>query len=461
MTRNMTDPNGHPRHDLPIGRRAVVIGAGLAGLATAGALTELFYEVVVLERDNLPDGVAQRPGTSQGWHAHGILMGGQMALQELFPSVDEDFLQAGAVQLRANQDLREEWPNRDPMPQRDLGMTFCTMSRPLIEAVLRRRALQLPNVTFWPNTQVTGLEFESRRVTGVRCATGQEETDHVLLADLVVDASGRGDLTGALLRQAGYRQPRESSVGIDLFYTTAVIDIPDHASTDWKMVLTRPDAPTSRRRAVMVPIEGNRWMLTVAGRGSEKPPAEWEALLGYIKQLPTPTIYDAVKDSRPVDRLARFFMPESLRRHFEELERFPDGLVPVGDAICRFNPVYAQGMSVAAKSAVLLRRLLRDRAEQPDPLAGLGEALFAGVKPLVETAWKMAAVPDFAYPETRGQRPPDLERSLQAAEALSRLAARDAAMQKLAVEVWHFVRPLSVLQDPEVQSRIEAEMAGA
>ncbi len=253
----------------PIGRRAVVVGAGVAGLAAAGALTELFSEVVVLERDNLPDRPEQRSGTSQGWHAHRILMGGQIALNELFPGIDQDFFRAGAVQLRVSQDLREEWPNRDPMPQRDLGMIAHTMSRPLIESTLRQRNLQLGNVAFWPNTQVVGLESDGQRVTGVRCATAHDEVEHILRADLVVDASGRGELTSGLLQAIGGKPPRETSVGIDLFYTTAVVDIPDNAPPDWKMVLTHADAPHFRRRAVMVPIEGNRWMMTRRSRHRE------------------------------------------------------------------------------------------------------------------------------------------------------------------------------------------------
>ena len=462
MIQHAMDPDErHQTRAAPIGRRAVVVGAGVAGLATAAALTEAFSEVVVLERDNLPDRPAQQRGTSQGWHAHGILTGGQIALQELFPGIGQEFLRADAVLIRASQDLREEWPNRDPMPQRDLGMISYTMSRPLIESTLRRRNLQLANVTFWPNTQVAGLEFDGQCVTGVRCAAAYDEAEHILQADLVVDASGRGELTGALLQTIGYKRPSDTSVGIDLYYTTAVVDIPDNAPPDWKVVITHPHAPYSSRRAVMLPIEGNRWMMTVAGRGTEKPPAEWEALLAYIKHLPTPTIHNAVKDSRPVDRLARFFLPESIWRHFEAMELFPDGLIPVGDAICRFNPVYGQGMSVAAKEAVLLRRLLRDRAAQRDPLSGLGKAFFAEAQPLIETPWTMAAIPDFVYPETRGHRPPDLERSLLVADALSRIAMRDAAVQKSAVEVWHLVKPRSVLQHPELMQRVEAEMVRA
>jgi 2-polyprenyl-6-methoxyphenol hydroxylase-like FAD-dependent oxidoreductase len=143
------------------------------------------------------------------------------------------------------------------------------------------------------------------------------------------------------------------------------------------------------------------------------------------------------------------------------MKAFPDGLIPIGDAICRFNPVYGQGMTVAAREATLLYHLLAARAAELDPLAGLGQLFLAETKPLIETPWTMAALPDLAFPSTRGDRPADLEHTLQFAAALSRLAARDAAVQRLLVEVWHMIEPRNVLQDPKLIRRVEAEMAEA
>jgi hypothetical protein len=80
-----------------IARQAVVIGAGIAGLAAAGALSDHFEQVVVLERDSLSDGPVHRPGTPQSRHAHGLLVGGQRALSSLFPGFERDLVEAGAV----------------------------------------------------------------------------------------------------------------------------------------------------------------------------------------------------------------------------------------------------------------------------------------------------------------------------------------------------------------------------
>jgi 2-polyprenyl-6-methoxyphenol hydroxylase-like FAD-dependent oxidoreductase len=181
--------------------------------------------------------------------------------------------------------------------------------------------------------------------------------------------------------------------------------------------------------------------------------------LAYAQQLRTPTIYDAIKSAGRQGEVARFGFPASVRRHFDRLEEFPRGLLPFGDAICRFNPVYGQGMSVAAQEAFLLRELLRGRAEEPDPLAGLASAFFAEAAALIETPWALAAVPDFAVPKTEGKRPEDLEQALEFGEALNRLAAQDAAVHKLFAEVLHLLKPRSVLRDPDLVERVKAVAA--
>jgi 2-polyprenyl-6-methoxyphenol hydroxylase-like FAD-dependent oxidoreductase len=444
-----------------IGRHAVVVGAGVAGLAAAAALADWFERVTVMERDSLPATVVNRPGTPQGWHAHGLLTGGQRALEALLPGLGEEFAAAGAVPLRINRDLREEHAHCDPMPQRDFGWHAYTMTRPLLETTLRQRVAQRANVVFRQDTRVLGLLAASgdRRVVAVQCMTGDGCHGEKLPADLVIDASGRGYLTMGLLQSIGRPAPEETAIGIDLGYTTAMLDIPDGAPPDWKAVLTHPDIPHATRRAVMLPVEGHRWIMTVAGMGEERPPGEWEALLAYLRQLATPTIHNAVKKARPAGKLMRFGLSESVWRHFERLQGFPDGLIPVGDAICRFNPVYGQGMTVAAQEAALLHRLLAARAAERDPLAGLGQQFLAEARSLIETPWTMAAIPDLAFPGTRGERPADLEESWHFAAALFRLAARDAAVQRLAVEVWHMLKPRSVYQDPDFMRRIQTELA--
>jgi 2-polyprenyl-6-methoxyphenol hydroxylase-like FAD-dependent oxidoreductase len=443
-----------------IGKQAVVIGAGMGGLTAAGALADRFDHVVVLERDTLPPEPTFRTGTPQARHVHGLLLSGQRALSELFPGFEQDLARAGAVPLRAGLDVRVERPGYDPFPKRDLGWSGYAASRPTIERAVRRRVESRANTTLRQGCRVQEVlaSPDGGVVTGVRCEN-DSGTNETIAADLVVDASGRGAPTLALLQSIGRPAPEETTIGIDLGYATCIFAIPDDASTDWKGVMTFGKAPQNSRGGLMLPLEGNRWMATIGGRHGDVPPGDAEGFLIYAKALRTPTIYNAISHAKRLDGVARYGFPDSVWRHFERLEVFPRGLLPIGDAICRFNPVYGQGMSVAALEACLLKRLL-ERGEDNDPIAGLASIFFAEMQTLIETPWSVATL-DFAFPETRGQRPADFETTIKFGTALTRLAAEDPEVHRLTVEVQHLLKPRTVYRDPNLMQRVLAKMAEA
>ena len=445
----------------PIGRQAVVIGAGMGGLAAARALSGSFERVLVLESDILPREAIERAGVPQGKHVHILLAGGQRALCDLFPDFERELGHAGAAPLRAGFDLRIERPGYDPFPKRDLGWDAYAMSRALVESSVRRLAQAVPNIEIRDQCRVRDLVARSdgRAVTAVRWVSAGGTSDAVK-TDIVVDASGRGNLTLELLTATGRPRPDETTIGVDLAYSTAIFAIPDDASTDWKGVFTFPDAPTSSRGALLSPLEGRRWILTVAGRHHETPPGDADGFLAYVRQLRTPTIYEAIKDAKRLGEIARFRFPDSRWRHYERLSTFPRGLLPFGDSICRFNPIYGQGMSVAAQQAYALTRLLAARATDTDPLDGLASAFFAEAAALIETPWANAALPDFVYPDTRGVRPHNFSQLLQLGAALNELAAQDPAVHALTAEVQHLLKPRSVYHEASLIGRLMAIMAG-
>jgi 2-polyprenyl-6-methoxyphenol hydroxylase-like FAD-dependent oxidoreductase len=444
-----------------IGKRAVVIGAGMGGLTAAGALADHFDQVVVLERDTLPSQAAYRAGTPQARHVHALLLSGQRALSELFPGFDQDLEQAGAVPLRTGLDVRVERPGYNPFPERDLGWLSYAISRPMIERAVRRRVENRSNITLRERCRVTEIlaSPSGETVTGVRCENGNG-TSETITSDLVIDASGRGTPTLALLQSIGLPLPEETAIGIDLGYGTCIFAIPDDASTEWKGVMTFGEAPHDSRGGLLLPLEGNRWMTTVGGRHGDVPSGDAEEFLTFARSLRTPTIYNAIRHARRLEGVARYGFPESVRRHFERLDAFPGGLLPIGDAICRFNPVYGQGMSVAALEARLLQGLLERLAGGSVPIAGLAPAFFTDVQSVIETPWAVAQF-DFAFPDTRGQRPANFDTTLRFGMALTRLAAEDPAVHKLMLEVQHLLRPRSAYTDPVLIQRVFAKMAQA
>jgi 2-polyprenyl-6-methoxyphenol hydroxylase-like FAD-dependent oxidoreductase len=444
-----------------IGKQAVVIGAGMGGLTAAGALADFFDRVLVLERDTLPSEPAHRVGTPQARHVHVLLLSGQHALSELFTGFEKDLAQVGAVPLRVGLDVRGERPGYDPFPQRDLGFFSYSVSRPIIERAVRRRVESRANITLRQRCRVEKLlaSPNGETVSGVRYEndSGASET---IATDLVVDASGSGALTLDLLQSIGRPLPEETAIGIDLGYATCVFAIPDDAPTDWKGVMTFGQAPHDSRGGLMLPIEGNRWMATIGGRHGDVPAGDAEGFLAYARGLRTPTIYNAIRHAERFGGVARYGFRESVRRHFERLEVFPSGLLPIADAICRFNPIYGQGMSVAALGARLLQELLGKLAGDSNPIAALAPTFFAQVQTLIETPWAIATL-DFVFPETRGQRPADFETALKFGVALTQLAAEDPAVHKLTAEVQNLLKPRSAYRDPALVQRVLAMMAEA
>lgn len=361
--------------------------------------------------------------------------------------------------LKLGLDVRFERFPYYPFPQRDLGYVNYAASRPAIEHTARRRLEGIANATLRQHCRVRELIVApgGTRVTGVRYEN-PEGASETMPADLVIDASGRGALTLTFLKSLGRPLPEETTIGIDLFYSSCVFDTPSDAPTDWKGVFTFAKPPEDLRGAALAPLEGNRWIVTLSGRHGVAMPSDHESFLGYAQALRTPTIYDAIKGAKPLSEVVRYAFPESVLRHFERLDNFPQGLLPLGDAICQFNPTWGQGISVAAQEACVLRRLLDRLSGERDAIALLGPAFFADIQPLLEQPWSIAML-DFAFPQTRGNRPADFEKRLKFGAALNRLAADDAAIHKLTIEVQHLLKPSSVYQDPELVQQVMAVMA--
>jgi 2-polyprenyl-6-methoxyphenol hydroxylase-like FAD-dependent oxidoreductase len=443
-----------------VAEHAVVIGAGMGGLAAAKAVAPYFDKVTVLDRDALPDGPDIRPGTPQARHAHGLLAGGSTALDALFPSIKSDFLKAGAIKGRAGLAVRYEQPGFDPFPQRDLGFDAFFLSRPSLEHVCRRRLEEEPNVELRHRSRVTDVAPLRDRRDALTVSYVAKDGTHAISADLVVDASGRAIPTLTLLAKLGASESEATEIGIDQAYATAVFEIPSDASHDWMGIAHLGAPPEENYGALMFPVEHGRWICSIGRVHGDALPGEIEGFKAFVKAFRMPTLFDAIKGAKHVGEIARYNMAASVRRHFNRLKGFPARMIPLGDSVCRFNPIFGQGMSVAAQEAVVLSELLDLRCYDTAPLGDLGRDYLVRIQDLLEAPWAVAET-DFVHPKTRGVRPADFERRLQYGAGLTRLCAEDPEAHRIVIEVRHLMRPQSALREPGLARRVAALMQPA
>jgi 2-polyprenyl-6-methoxyphenol hydroxylase-like FAD-dependent oxidoreductase len=440
-----------------LGGRAVVIGAGMGGLAAAGALAQYFERVDILERDQLTASIGSRSGTPQDRHPHGLLAGGLRAREQIFPGFKRDLAAAGAVPVAVAQDMQFERPDVGVLPKRDFGISLLCATRPLIELVLRRRAEAVANITLRPASRVTRIvpTIQGAGVRGVQFVNGSERSE-TLDTELVVDASGSGAPTLTLLDVLGWGRPQTTEIGVDISYATAVVDILSTATADWKLVLTQPDPPHVALHAVLVPTEDGRWIIAIADHSATAWIETWDAFLEASRSLITTTVYNALRYAHPPDGIRHYRFPVSTWKHFERLPRLPRGVLPVADALCRFNPIHGQGMSSAAKQACLLADVLYRAVADPDPIAALQARFMAEIASVLETPWTMSTSADLAFPQTRGERPDNFAEARQVEAALFRAAMADPVVHHALMEVAQLLQPHYRLREPDIMRRIEA-----
>ena len=373
-------------------KHAIVMGGSMAGLLTARVLSDHFVGVTIVERDAFPDGAAHRRGVPQARHTHGLLASGCEVLEEFFPGISGALRRRGAVSADLARDFR--WFFEGGCLARFASdLNGLLLSRPLLEAAVRERVLRLPNVRRCDNAVVDGLTFDprSRTVTGIRIG------DEALAADLVVDAMGRGSRTPQWLKAVGYQRPREDAVYMALGYTTRFFRrSPGDLGGDLGAVI--PPTPDGKKGGVMIAQEGDRWAVTLMSHFGDQAPEEIGGFIDFARTLPAPYIHEVIRHAEPLGVGTSTRFPASVRRRYEKLSAFPAGYLVVGDAMCSFNPIYGQGMSVAALEAVELERTLLENSKD------LARRFFARAAKVVDNPWSIAVGNDLRMPEAVGQR---------------------------------------------------------
>ncbi|MFV2194664.1 FAD-dependent oxidoreductase [Nocardiopsis sp. LOL_012] len=381
------------------GTRAVVLGGSIAGLFAARVLSEAYDTVLIVDRDTLTGVEGPRRSRPQGRHINAMHVQGRVVMEQLFPGITEELVRDGCPRGDYAGDCRWYFRGR-PLKREDIGYPAIPATAPLMERHIRDRALALSNVSSLEGYDIVDLRStdDHSRVTGVRVQpTGGgplEEVD----ADLVVDATGRGSRTPVWLERMGYPRVTEERKKIGLGYVTQHYRLnSDPYDGDLAIIpVASPDLP---RGAIFTKTDNGRTELTAYGLLGDHPPTDQEGFFEFVRTLPVPDIHEAIVRAEPLDEPVAFRFPTTLRRRYERMTRFPDGLLVTGDAVSCFNPVYAQGMTVAALSALTLREHLHTGAA-PQPLQYFRDL----AHDVIDPPWEMTNTVDLSFPGVTGQR---------------------------------------------------------
>lgn len=385
--------------DINLGSHAIVIGGSIAGLLSARILAEKFASVTLVERDELPSKPDARKGVPQSVQPHTLLVKGYRLLKDLFPDIEARLTERGALKI----DWAREFHLFDKLgwkanSQTQSNIISVTCSRPLLEWAIRQELSTFKNVDFIEGHRVTGLIYasEDKRVKGVRLRSTISSAENELLANLVVDASGRSSNAPEWLKSIGLTPPPETIVNPFLGYASRLYREPEGFRADWKIMLTFPVSPNSTRLGYLAKIENGEWIATLGGYAHDFPPIDNEGFLKFAHSLPSPRFYQAISQAEPVSPIYAHRATANRLRHYEKVT-LPQGFIALGDAVCALCPFYGQGITVSALGAMVLRNQLQ--------IAPAGELCVNSFQQSLAESnsphWNLATQSDSRFPETR------------------------------------------------------------
>jgi 2-polyprenyl-6-methoxyphenol hydroxylase-like FAD-dependent oxidoreductase len=432
-----------------LGERAIVVGGGMGGLFSARVLSDHFDEVIVLDRDDEPTAAEPRGTVPQGHHFHVLLPGGLDAMSEWFPGFVDDLVATGSVEMVLGRDFYaytaegKSYSLQRHQPVPNEGPMTYVQTRPQLEANVRRRVVGLDNVSVRHRSLVDHPIVEDGRVVGVEVRDGEP-----LRADLVVDATGRNSATARWLPDIGYDPAPETYVNCDVSYTSVIVQPQVWDAFEGSVFFLMPTGSGEHagRYGSVVKLPDDRWLLSLGSRYGDTAPTEWNAFRAYGDTLVDPIWAELAATVTPLTDLKTYRMARAVRHHYEQVERFPEGLLPIADSVCFFNPIHGQGMSSAAGQCRGLSELLAQRVAGSGSLDGIAMDFFPIAADWVRGPWIMAAFNDFTHPQCTGDFPlediPDLEELGRVAAS----SAPDSAAMQLVIDISVLRRPLSAIR---------------
>jgi 2-polyprenyl-6-methoxyphenol hydroxylase-like FAD-dependent oxidoreductase len=430
---------------------AIVIGASLGGLLTARVLSNHFNKVTILEKDEVTNDAKARKGQPHTQHLHGLLPAGLNVMLHYFPDLLHELEAAGANIVDFAKNMR--WFTHGGYRKTfEIGLPAVSASRPLLEQIVRQKVIQMTGIELKDNITVKKLitSASKKEVIGVEAEQKNNQQIILLKSNLVVDVSGRGSKTFQWLNEMGYQAPETSEVKVNLGYATRLFERNTKSIKADKWFFNTPEAPHEYKSGGAFPIDGNRWIVTMAGWHGEHPQLDEEKFNAYAMGLPQQDIYEIIQSCKPVSSIVQYKYMSSLRKHYEKLTRFPQQYLVLGDAFCSFNPVYGQGMTSAALQVKLLDEILHIKAGANK----LAKAFFKQASKIIDIPWNMAVGEDFRYPETTGPKPIGIGIINRYIYKVHKATLKDEIVCKAFLEVMSLLKPPASLFHPKILLRV-------
>ncbi|AUG81468.1 hypothetical protein CFP65_6836 [Kitasatospora sp. MMS16-BH015] len=429
--------------------RAVVIGGGFAGLLAGRALADHFTEVLVLERDVVGRETGAHPSAPQAYHAHAMLAKGAEVLEKLFPGLRTELEQLGAPVFDYGERISFLLPTGYAV-RTGTGVLVQSFTRDELERRIRGRVLDLEPVRVVGGAGVLGLgRGPGGRIDRVRYRT-EEDGEQEVTADLVVDASGRSTSIDAWLLGAGLPASAKNTVRAKITYTTMVFDRAAEEQ-EYDLAYQMTFAPSVRRGGAMLAVEHGRWVCSLFGF-EQQPPTDPEGFLAYARSLDNPRLAEQIARRSSHEEVHRYTNPGSTWRQHHRNPRWPEGLIAIGDALCVFNPVYGQGLTVAAVEADALATLLRRRRSDTTGLTGLSREYLRTAAAIIKVPWSLSTTSDLMW------SPAGRSAAARFAHWYNRqvfaLARHDPDVWTRFVKVANMTAPSSLLMHPSVLAKI-------
>ena len=442
--------------------RAVVLGASMGGLLAARVLADFYRSVTVVERDCLPDEPANRRGVPQGKHPHALLGKAVDILGRLFPGLFDQLVADGAVRWDDG-DLSKLWWTvaghlmvRSATIPDPASMTDYHVSRPLLEFGVRRAVQEISNVEILAQHDFVGLaaDLDRNRITAARVAKYGSRRETLLCADLVVDATGRGSRTPVFLEEFGYGRPRSDEVEVHLTYSTLPVRIPRGMLRE--VMVTVYPIPSRSTLFAAIACENDTYLVCGGVVGGQEPPVDRDAFFDFVAELAPRHVMAAVRAGEPLAEVAQHRVPSNRWRRYDKLARTPEGLLVFGDAICCFNPIYGQGITLAAIEAEILRECLRQGNSD------VRKRFYRESAKKIRAAWGTAVGSDLALPQVPGRRPLSMRISNAYMDRILTATETDPIVaQQLLRVVWMLDGPIALFRPLIVLRTAKALMSGA